>query len=845
MKSLISLILPCVLLLVWLLPSAGLPVAAVGAEVPTRADRYGDPLPKGAVARLGTARLRHLDNIQSIVFSADGKMLAATDAPTVALWETATGKALGSFRSHAKHPVVRGFRDGGKVLLLVDGDADGDGWACVDARSGKLLHPPKGQGKGLGMIDVAADGKTMARVKDEVVRVIDLATDREIVQFPGKAEQFDILRFSNDGKLLAHKHAQGIRLLDVAAGKETVTLAGDTSELSGDGPRIVFAPDDKTVAVMRGKRVGLWDTVTGQVIRQLPAQEHNLSVIAFDGTGKHLLSVCSNRSDISRVRRWEMATGKETGQLKFPYMAWFAFSPDGQTVAVADDQHVKLWDVTTGKQILLTEAHPGPIVGLSWSPDGKQLASSGTDYRVWEVSSARQLFAIPSRQRDCDFRFSPDGKLLAVPDGSDYLEDAPMSIGLWDGAAGRELRRLLAGEQRVIRLAFSPDGLKLATAHMSPEVSPKTNTASNIWMWNVKTGKVLTKMPTGTWTTRSLAYSPDGQRLATAGFWVELWDAASGQKLQTLPVHFNSLRVGFSPDSRLLASMTTEGVSLWSVARAVKLYTLVPAGPFAHHAGPFAFTPDGHSVLVGGSDGTMALWDLATGKKVLEFAAHASNVTALAISADGRWLASGAQDSSILVWPLPELWHAKLGVPETDKRTIEAAKLWQELGSADPAVAYKAVWCLAAREESALELLRPAIAARLKERAALPAKVRRLVAELEDDQFDVRDAALKELRKIGGPAAFAVEQELLRAPSAELRRAAAAFFADLKSPEASDGALAGEALLIHRAIQLLELLPGKEAADLLDALASKLPGLREGAQAKFASQRRQQQQRKQ
>src|SRR5205085_447213 len=344
-------------------------------------------------------------------------------------------------------------------------------------------------------------------------------------------------------------------------------------------------------------------------------------------------------------------------------------------------------------------------------------------------------------------------------------------------------------------------GRRLATCSQNDKV---------VRVWDADTGRELLHIDGPGAGVDEVQFSPDGKLLAT-GAWdqpVYLWDAATGKlrhKLADHPClgpHFR-----FSADSRALATAshhTTVGV--WDVATG-RLQQELPAPP--NQVASLVAFADGRLLAIERPDGddeaemaTVSLWDLAAGRCVRRFAGHRGLVNcavlsddgrSLAFSADGRRLATGSQDTTVLVWDMTarQAPHAKARLAADD-----LARLWDELQDADAAKAWRALWALAAAGDQAVALLHD----RLPPAPAADARqIARWVAELDHPQFAVRERATAALREAADQAEGALRAALVRTRSAEVRQ---------RVRRVLDGALeparSPEELRAVRAVELLE-----------------------------------------
>ncbi|MEK6407385.1 MAG: serine/threonine-protein kinase [Acidobacteriota bacterium] len=358
--------------------------------------------------------------------------------------------------------------------------------------------------------------------------------------------------------------------------------------------------------------------------------------LAFSPDGSTLAAA----DDDGKLKLWDSATGNELATLSGHDAATLsvAWSHDGRKLATASsDTTVKLWDAATGQALTLT-GHTKRVNAAAFSPDGKQLATGSDDgtMRLWDASTGTELMTIQSGAKwvRC-LAFSPDGRRLATG-----ISNEPW-VKLWDASTGKELVAFNARLGLVWSIAFSPDGTRLATGS-------NDHTAR---LWDANTGQELASFKGHASEVRSVAWSPDGKRLATGGAdrTAKLWDAATGEELATLKGHFGEVwSVTFSPDGNELATCSDDFTAkLWEVTTTLELTTLKTNGK----VGSVAFSPDGSMLATGGnSDSKAKLWDAITGRELANLEGQGGGVSSVAFSPDGKRLATGCVDHTAKLW---------------------------------------------------------------------------------------------------------------------------------------------------------------------------------------------------
>jgi RNA polymerase sigma factor (sigma-70 family) len=712
-------------------------------------DRYGDPLPKGAIARLGTVRFRSQSEGARSFLTPDGKTLVAASAGGQArVWDMATGRLV---RSISAHEAV--LSPDGKTLFAADPGV----LRAVDFFDGRELRRTETSVRGnLDQLVGSPDGKSLGILVSQrfgaangmpetrrVLTVYDPATFASRFEWEKKNGLVQDFAFSSDGRFLAvagsaegereiltEPKASWVRLHDARTGAEVREIA-----IEGFGASsVAFAPDSKTVAVGVGDHtIRIFDVATGQ--ERLPRLGREIALpprkpgerllkhydkawaagcLAFSPNGKTLASGTEgigwfNRpSDVPPIRLWDLASAREIQRFRGHPIGCIslAFAHDGKTLASSGFEPVaRLWDVTTGREIDHRAGHASRIMGLAVSrADETVFSVSYADGPVlhWNPSDGRLIENLGVYSQVINnLQISPDGRTLL------FLNENPKGESvLWDVASRKELRQL-ASDTTVwcYEAAFSPDG-RLVTAGYR--------------IWDVSTGRLLKSLATpGTSTWCLPAFSADGREVITVeSNQVRIWDTATGAELRRpvdkIPMANNA---AISPDGRLVAvgqqrfglgpptapespdnvpARLVDPIRVWEVASGKEVAAL-----YGHTAlsNGLAFSPDGRMLAsVSGAwqshgDPGVRVWDVASGVPLRRFKNESGGGFRVAFLPDGRSIVTSGDDGTALVWDVSDLAERRVQEP-LDAKTFDA--LWSDLASDDAVRGYRASWALSA-----------------------------------------------------------------------------------------------------------------------------------------------------
>jgi WD40 repeat protein len=486
----------------------------------------------------------------------------------------------------------------------------------------------------------------------------DAEHGRQIGSFSGHTGRVTSASFSPDSRRLVSLGAdKRVRLWNVALRQEQ-TLIERPLRLHWLGSCAAFSPDGQTLAVPDNRSILLVDVATGRVNGTLEGAAGWVGYIAFSPDGTRLVASAKGSLHV-----WDVAARRQLYHVPGRHgerQHAAAFSPDGRLLAATYGDGVKLWEAVTGREVTALRGHNGMVYALAWSPEGGILASAGSDLtvRLWDTASGQQYRVFRGHAAPVlSVAYHPDGRRLVSGDADGVLK-------VWNTTQDQQTRALAKGTH-TSALVYSPDSDVLLAA-----VVPPSNEGL-VHGWDVTTGRLRVNFPTRVagrteWPLQYVTLGPGGRLYAgpaeADATVVRIWDVASGREVADLPGHRARVRtLAFSPDGRRLASAAWDRdwhhageLIVWDVGDLGAGASLLARLPCLSPVQCLAFAPHGGTLAAGDvgtcspetnafKDGCLSVWHVRSAGLLRRWIAHSGTVQCVAFAPDGTRLASAGR----------------------------------------------------------------------------------------------------------------------------------------------------------------------------------------------------------
>ncbi|MCA9097480.1 MAG: hypothetical protein KDA36_03805, partial [Planctomycetaceae bacterium] len=621
-----------------------------------------ESLPEGAIIRLGTTRWRHSSDVICTAFSPDGKIIASAGrSEFIRLWDAATGKQLHQLDSAGRWDTYGFvFLKNGSQLASIHQNGKLRLWDLASGNQiGEFKTHPGEPYEPYG-IAISPDGSRIGTIGRQELRLWNTDGLELIKAIPlngNRLPSFPAIAFAPDGNLLAARAGPDVLLWSGTEDVEprripNVHLNGVKSILfSGDSQTMITGGNGQPRNLQIGNQAGsaqaeikIWKltdrSLTGELIAE--SFDFGLGSLAMDDSGKFLYS-----SHNSEVRVWNLPEQKLVGVIRDDHWGQGAFadrplslSPDGKYFADRyDDDSVGLWDIRLGKSVRQAEGHSGRVTSVIAIGSGETVITGDGNGKVfsWNTRSGRLQSPITwnhsYKDQSWSMATSTDGSRMAFGGGARLFTGPDNKLEFQGHLAIVRLEDL--GEEYTAKLqdvigalAFSPDGKVIAAAsknHMSHRKPDPSEADEGLLLLDSDTGGLIRRISRKLGEVVLLDYAADGKKLflLTTNGTLEEWDPETGEIVSNKIIEWYDKKLwlgsaGFTPDRKSLVSCSLFGT-------------------------------------------TLVLTDVDSGKLLRKFEIPETLGNRLAISPDGKWVASACQpitdtdkhfDERIHIWDL-------------------------------------------------------------------------------------------------------------------------------------------------------------------------------------------------
>ena len=602
--------------------------------------------------------------IAALAFSPDGKSIALGGLDRVVhLIDATSGEARLTLRGPRKPITGLSFApDGRTIASAADGEPTLFVWDVADGRPVSNPTPLDASGhESFACLAFAPDGKALFAGGERGVSSFDMTTGhrppahvasepkkgQERATLRGHADTVRSLAFLEGGSRLITRSEDGVvKVWDLADNRERLTLGGGDVKIRA----MALSPDGKTLAVGLRPPAKAKPAPTnrspfdapepgqpggGPGAPAEPAPVPAQPASPTSDLSRDLLRISSEKlyallvgatQEPAPVPAQQPAPAQQPVPAPAPAPAEAVPAqepaPQAEAPAAKPFDEVKVWGLDKGEErgTIAGKATAGNnrdlrdlVVALVYSPDGQTLATGSRlgVVKLWDAATLMAKADLAKREGGVDVvLFAPDGKTLVGANAAGL-------VTLWDIETGK-IRASFSHDGGMNHILFSPDGKLLATGGG--------------------------KLPTATEAAPGASEGSGGD--------VRLWDVATGTRVAVLPMPSGRVaRLAFSPDGKTLAA-STDGAeaTLWDVAEAQPIVSLAWPSGMARY---LAFSPDGKALAAGGDDETLRIWDVPAGTLRADLAGHADAIDWVAFSPDGKTLATAGKDATAKLWAVP------------------------------------------------------------------------------------------------------------------------------------------------------------------------------------------------
>ena len=527
---------------------------------------------------------RHAGFVYHAAFSADGQKVVTTSSDATARIWTVEGQPIGTPMVHSDIVLRAEFSTNGRRIVTCSRDGTARTW---DANTGLPVSSPMRHEGAVSRAVFSPDGTLVVSVsRDSAARIWDAET----------------------GELLDRPmtHANPVR----------------HASFSPDGKQIVTTSDDKSARI--------WNSVTGELVTTLDGHSSGVTYAAFSPDSQRVAT--ASEDDTATI--WDLKSGKRIGSpLKHTNdVNRVKFSPDGSRVVTAsDDGTAQIWNANTGEPIGPRLIHEDVIYDAEFSADGRWVITSSRDNtaRIWDAETC-QPYGHPLQHDGPVYHgefILGDGQLILTA-------SADKTARIWNLENNSVFSQSLKHQGHRTCAEFRSDGKRLAIG----------SSDGSVHVWNTESGKSISKITFEK--AHTTVFSPDGERLATAGEkTAQVWNAEQGTPVGApLIAEANFTSIEFSSDGQQVITASGNQVQIWNAETGVAIGKPLDHPTVVFHA---AFGVRNQRIITSSLDGAR-IWEATTGKE-LAWLKHEAAVSRATLNADGS-LAATASEKLVRIW---------------------------------------------------------------------------------------------------------------------------------------------------------------------------------------------------
>jgi len=588
-------------------------------------------------------RFTHMGRVWSAAFNRDATRVATASVDkTARIWDADTGMLQQTFI----HPDLVGdvaFSPDGTRIVTSCGDKIARIW---DVRTVAVVQTSLEPATGVFMVAYSPDGRSViTNDGPKTARVWDPNTGKTLHILTGHENGVYSAVFSPDGTRIVTASLDGTaRIWETTTGKLMLRMTGDAFPVIG----VAFTAEGRRAITTTFAKVTVSDIATGNIVQTLGNTLLPIDTVAYSSDRTRVVMGESSGTK-SAIEVGDLNTGKVMRQIMLPdaFLRAVAITDNGRRViAVGTNGTATIWDVDTGDTVGTLNDLPDITYGAAFSPNGMQVVLSGYNLsgslvQVWAVNTGMRVRTLGPFTTVVikGVGFSPDGKLIVATGVNGAIQT-------WDATTGNEARSYQGHSVTAFGAAFSADSLRLVSASVD-------GTAR---IWDVATGKPILTLSGHQGGVQSAVFSADGTQVITGGAdgTTRVWDVAPYPQILPVSKHDKPIdAVAFSPDGTLTATTGLDGtLQIHDAITGNLVRTLMGEGPMLGGA----FSPDGKLLITAvyrrndGGNGFAQLWDVATGSVVRGFTTQSTTVRSVALSPDGKLLATVGEDASVRIW---------------------------------------------------------------------------------------------------------------------------------------------------------------------------------------------------